>query len=181
MQSGLLVISMSKKKVKLMAFLLATAISSMASSCAAQPEGCPEEKILANKTVKDQLACIYDLVEHDTILVPDLLFSESVQYTAALVSLKESGYLVPVKPLAPAPEGLPTWGQPVQGYYPTAEGAEYLYKHKYPARFWLQQNWFPLAIAIVNALIGIGTILVGWRCGRNRAGRNQRRQSARNS
>ena len=174
---------MNRKTSQLVAFLLAIAICSMAISCVSQQEDCTEERILANKTVKEQLRCIYDLLNSgDTVLVPKGLITRSLSYRAAVVSLVESDYMVPVETVSLPPGVLPS-DQTFSGsgYFLTAEGGDYLYKHKYPARFWLQQNWFPLAIAIVNSLIGVGTILVGWRNGRNRADRNQRRRSARNS
>ena len=52
--------------------------------------------------------------------------------------------------------------RPVTGYYPTADGMNYLYSHRHPVRSWMSRNWFPVTVAVVNALIGVGTLLVVW-------------------
>ena len=139
------------------------ALSLTAVSCIGDTDGCSDKQIQANQTVSEQLACIYDLVNSPSVLlVPESLRGSPTTYRAAMNSLIESGYLVEVTTLDPAPGGLPTMDRSVKGYYPTAEGMEYLYSHRHPVRSWLSINWFPLTVAIVNALIGAGTVTIVW-------------------
>ena len=143
--------------------LLIITIGLMTVSCAGERKGCSNTQIHNNQTVSEQLACIYDIVNSpNVVLVPESLKDSPTTYRAAMSTLLKSDYLVEVETLSPAPGGLPTMDRAVTAYYPTAEGTEYLYSHRYPVKSWLSKNWFPLTIAMVNTLIGIGTVLVVW-------------------
>ena len=101
------------------------ALSLTAVSCIGDTDGCSDKQIQANQTVSEQLACIYDLVNSPSVLlVPESLRGSPTTYRAAMNSLIESGYLVEVTTLDPAPGGLPTMDRSVKGYYPTAEGMD---------------------------------------------------------
>ena len=89
-------------------------------------------------------------------------------------SLLESEYLVRVATLDPA-SGLPSLEQSVAGYYPTAEGMEYLYSHRHPTVHWMKKNWFPLTVAVINSLIGIATVAVVWTTRNKEPTRRKRR------
>ena len=108
--------------------------------------------------MSEQLACIYDLVNSpEVILSPEALRDSPITYRAAMNSLLESGYLVEVSTLDPAPD-LPSLERSVTGYYPTAEGIEYLYSHRHPTAHWMKKNWFPLSVALINSLIGTAAV-----------------------
>lgn len=168
---------MKLTKFQMSATILTVCIAAL--SCASPQGACTEQQLLENKTVKEQLACIYDLVNKPgTVLVPDSLKSKSITYTAAMNSLLASDYLVKVEMLDPV-QGLPTAEHSMQGYYPTAEGMEYLYKHKHPWRFWMKENWFPFSIAAINAVIGLLAVFVAWRTrSADQRGRSRRRQAS---
>ena len=133
---------------------------------------CPVIKEDGSETVSDQLACMYDVAQDpNTIFISErnaLLPETPLSYIAAIKSLVQSGYLVEVE------EGVvrkqldtevfgndaPTMETPVTAYYPTADGMDYLYRHRHPVCHWLKTNWFPLVIAVVNAIIGSYAVLV---------------------
>ena len=135
------------------------------TSCASQEQDdlriC-EETATQGKPVSEQLACIYVIVQNpDTVLVPDSLSGEaSTTYRAAMASLLASGYLVEVRTFRPVGEGWPDGTPEMLGYYPTAEGMEYLRRHKYPVRSWFERNWFVFSIAVVNISVAVSAIII---------------------
>lgn len=141
---------------------------------------CPVVKIDNSETVSEQLACLYDYLQSpNAMIIADysvLRADTPLSYIAAVSSLVESGYLAEVSSGAVVEgsenqkryeAGLPVPATPAVGYYPTAEGMEYLFKHRHPALAWLKANWFPLAIAILNAVIGVVAV---WTAKRARSG-----------
>ena len=153
--------------------VLAMTFFAVALACGQPEQDCSEKDILHNDTVSEQLACIYVLAKGSEGFSPEVVNTQSVTYRAALNSLVASGYLVRVGTFDPAPGGLPTFERPVERYYPTAEGMDYLYSHKHPVRYWLQKNWFPFSVAIMNVFIGLITVGVIWRTSTNgRSNRN---------
>ena len=161
---------------KTLAAYFILAMCAMTISCAGESRTCSDSQNQANQTVSEQLACIYDLVNSPSVvLVPEALKGSSTTYRAAIGSLIESDYLIEVETLNPAPAGLPTMDRSVTGYYPTAEGMEYLYSHRHPVKSWLSENWFPLTVAVVSSLIGIGTVLVGWTTRKSQPAKKGRR------
>lgn len=126
--------------------------------------------------MSEQLACIYDLVNNPSVvLVPEAIKRSPTTYRAAMNSLMKSGYLVEVNTLDPVPGGLPTMDRSVTGYYPTAEGMEYLYSHRHPVRSWLSKNCFPVTVAVVNSLTGVGTVLGVWATRNSQSAKSRRR------
>lgn len=130
----------------------------MTTSCGSGKQAdlnlCNEETVKQNEPVSEQLACIYLLLEDGKSLIfPDAVLNQSITYKAAIESLEASGYLVEV-------DRVSFEGNELAGYYPTAEGIEYLRKHKHPTRHWLERNWLPLSVAIVNALIAVSAIII---------------------
>ena len=159
-----------------LAALLILITCAMTVSCTGERGACSASQIRDNQTVSEQLACIYDLVNSPSVvLVPESLRGSPTTYRAAMNSLLESGYLIEVDTLEPAPGGLPTMDRSVTGYYPTAEGMEYLYSHRHPVKSWLSKNWFPVTVAAINAFVGIGTILVVWTTRSSQPERRKRR------
>ena len=128
---------------------------------------CESETPTQARPVTEQLACIHDVVQYKLDQGLEYAYSPSIvagksslTYRAALHSLVASDYLVEVATFRPKGEATPQDTQGVPGYYLTAEGMDYLRRHRYPVRYWLDHNWFPLAVAVVNGVLGFSVIVM---------------------
>ena len=137
----------------------------VAAACGPLPEKrirvCQEEAPVQAKPVTEQLACIHDVLQYnldrgtETGYIPSIVAgNSSITYRAALNSLVASGYLVEAGEVRLIGQGWPQDAESVPGYYATAEGMEYLKRHRHPLRHWISQNWFLLVVAGVNIVLG---------------------------
>ena len=158
--------------------VLASALFILTAACGSLTKEdirfCEEVVPTQTKPVADHLACIHDVVQYklehelETAFSPSIVAKASITYRAALNSLVESGYLVEAAELNPVPVGakwpegmdkLPEGMDKLPGYYPTAEGMEYLRRHRYPKTYWLEQNWFLTIVAGVNMILGVAAAI----------------------
>ena len=122
---------------------------------------CEEVTATELRPIAEHLSCIHDVIQYRLEKKIDVTFSPSIvaggsstTYRAALNSLLASGYLVEASKYHPIGSGWPDGTEAIPGYYPTAEGMDYLRKHRHPIRYWLGNNWFLLVVAIVNVVLG---------------------------
>ena len=151
--------------------VLASALLILTAACGSLTKEdirvCEEVVPTQTKPVGDHLACIHDVLQYklehelETAFSPSIVAKASITYRAALNSLVESGYLVEVAELGPVPVGAkwPEGMDKLPGYYPTAEGMEYLRRHRYPKTYWLEQNWFLTIVAGVNMILGVAAAI----------------------
>ena len=50
--------------------------------------------------------------------------------------------------------------QPSRGYFPTAQGIEYLKRYRRPIRYWLTRNWFAAIVATATILVATANVAV---------------------
>ena len=152
---------------------LSAALFIMTAACGSPQEKrlrtCEEEAPTQTRPITEHLACIHDVLQYkldrgmETAFSPSIVAGESsITYRAALNSLVESGYLVEAAEIDPIGQGWPQDMEAVVGYYPTAEGMEYLKRHRHPMRYWIGQNWFPSLVGVVNIILGLAAAINLW-------------------
>ena len=47
-----------------------------------------------------------------------------------------------------------------ENYYPTSAGIEFRKRTRHPRKFWINENWFPLAVAITTAVLALASIVI---------------------
>lgn len=130
---------------------------------------CEEEVPTQTRPVTEQLACIHDVLQYkldreiETGYSPSIVAGKSsITYRAALNSLVASGYMVEATQIHPTGQGWPQDMESVVGFYPTAEGMEYLKRHRHPVGYWIRENWFLLVVAGVNIVLGSAAAVNLW-------------------